>query len=58
MVTTTETTVKVSRWLVKEIDSFINKNKKTQTDFPSKRNFVDRAVMLFLENHGVNLDGK
>jgi len=56
MVTSDETTVKISKWLIKEVDKYINKNNKNQTDFPSKRNFVDRAVMLLLEQREVNLD--
>ena len=56
MVTSDETTVKISKWLIKEVDKYINKNNKNQTDFPSKRNFVDRAVMLLLEQREVDLD--
>lgn len=56
MVTSDETTVKISRWLIKEVDKYINKNNKNKTDFPSKRNFVDRAVMQLLEQRDVNLD--
>ncbi|MBR9706634.1 hypothetical protein GOV14_06375 [Candidatus Pacearchaeota archaeon] len=58
MVTNKETTVKVSRWLVEEIDKYVNKNMKNASDFPSKRNFVDRAIMLLLEEKGVKLDEK
>ena len=58
MVTNKETTVKVSRWLVEEIDKYVNKNMKNASDFPSKRNFVDRAIMLLLEAKGVNLNDK
>ena len=56
MATSDETTVKISRWLIEEVDRFINKNNKNKTEFPSKRNFVDRAVMLLLEQKDVNLD--
>ena len=56
MVTTQETTVKMSKWLVDEIDNFINRNNKNASDFPSKRNFVDRAVIKLLEEQGVKLD--
>jgi hypothetical protein len=56
MVTNRETTVKVSKWLVEEIDKFVNKNMKNASDFPSKRNFVDRAVIMMLEERGVNLN--
>jgi len=55
MVTTQETTVKMSKWLVDEIDDFINRNNKNASDFPSKRNFVDRAVIKLLEEQGVEL---
>ena len=58
MVTSDETTVKISKWLIDEVDKYINKNNRNQSDFPSKRNFVDRAVMLLLEQRGVNLDAK
>jgi len=58
MVTNRETTVKVSKWLVDEIDKFINKNRRNASDFPSKRNFVDRAVMMLLESYGVSLEDK
>ena len=53
-----ETTVKVSKWLIKEIEKYINKNNKNKSDFPSKRNFVDRAVMMLLDQKGVDLDDK
>jgi hypothetical protein len=56
MATSQETTVKISKWLVDEIENYINRNMKNQSDFPSKRNFVDRAVMKLLEERGVNLD--
>ena len=55
MVTNKETTVKMSKWLVEEIDKYINQNMKNASDFPSKRNFVDRAVIKLLEEHGNEL---
>lgn len=58
MVTNPETVVKISRWLLEETQKYINKNKKNKSDFPSKRNFVDRAVMRLLEENGVNLEEK
>lgn len=58
MVTTTETTVKVSRWLVEEISKYIDKSRRNMSNFPSKRNFVDRAVIKLLEAEGVNLNKK
>jgi len=55
MVTNKETTVKISKWLLEEVDKFINKNMKNASDFPSKRNFVDRAIIRLLEEYGVDL---
>ena len=46
--------VKVSKWLDKKIEGYIS-DKKTKIVFPSKRNFVDQAVMKLLEEKGVNL---
>ena len=56
MATSDETTVKASKWLIDSIDKYINKNNKNKSDFPSKRNFVDRAIMKLLEEQGVDLD--
>tara|TARA_Y100000310_G_C20640218_1_gene793490 strand:+ start:1201 stop:1344 length:144 start_codon:yes stop_codon:yes gene_type:complete len=47
--------VKVSRWLIEEIEKFINNSKKNKTEFPSKRNLVDIALIKFLQNKGVKL---
>jgi len=58
MATSDETTVKASKWLIDAIDKYINKNNKNKSDFPSKRNFVDRAIMKLLEEQGVDLDDK
>jgi len=58
MATSNETTVKISKWLIEEVDKYINKNNKNKTDFPSKRNFVDRAVMLLLEQRGIDLNDR
>ena len=58
MVTNPEATVKISKWLLEEIDKYVKKNKKNASDFPSKRNFVDRAVMKLLQDNGVNLEEK
>ncbi|MDD2445053.1 MAG: hypothetical protein PHX15_01420 [Candidatus Nanoarchaeia archaeon] len=55
MVTNDEATVKVSKWLLNEIELFVNKNKKNRSDFPSKRNFVDRALIFYFENMGVKI---
>jgi hypothetical protein len=56
MVTNDETTVKVSKWLIDEVDNYLRKNKRNMTEFPSKRTFVDVAVMSFLEKRGVKLN--
>ena len=56
MPTNQETTVKISKWLVKEVDTFINTSNKNKSEFPSKRNFVDRAVITFLEDKGIDLN--
>ena len=58
MVTTPEGTTKISKWLLEEIRKFTDKNKKNKSDFPSYRNFVDRAVMQLLEEKGVKLNQK
>lgn len=58
MVTNPETTTKISKWLLNEITKFSDKNKKNKSDFPSYKNFVDRAVMRLLEEKGVKLEKK
>lgn len=49
-----DTAVRISKWLDEEVENYISE-KKTKIEFPSKRNFVDKAVMQFLEEKGVNL---
>jgi len=56
MVTNHEATVKISKWLLEEIDDYVGKTRKSMSDFPSKRNFVDRAVITLLETKGVKLN--
>ena len=56
MVTNPETTVKISKWLIDEIQSFLIKSKKNASEFPSKRNFVDIAVIKLLEERGIKLN--
>lgn len=51
-----ETTVKISRWLVTEVSEFINSSSRNISEFPSKKNFVDKAVINMLESKGVKLD--
>jgi len=55
MVTNDETTVKVSKWLITEVDRYIIGSLRNKTEFPSKRNFVDKAIMDFLEKRGFKL---
>jgi len=50
----TDTVIRISRWLDEEIEDYIS-SKKSRVEFPSKRNFVDTAVMQLLEKKGVNL---
>ena len=50
-----DTAVRVSRWLDEEVDNYIS-DRKIKIEFPSKRNFVDNAVMAFLEKKGVKLN--
>jgi len=50
-----ETTVKISRWLIKEVELFIEKNNKNKSEFPSKKNFVDKAVIQMLQNQGMKI---
>ena len=49
-----DTVVRVSKWLNLEIESYIS-DKKIKLKFPTKRNFVDQAVLNFLEKNGVKL---
>ena len=49
-----DTAIRVSRWLDEAIENYIS-NKKIKIEFPSKRNFVDNAVMQLLEGKGVKL---
>lgn len=56
MVTNREATVKISKWLLEEIDDYVSDSKKNMSDFPSKRNFVDRAVISLLEKRGVTIN--
>ena len=50
-----DTAVRISRWLDEAIESYVS-NKKTKVEFPSKRNFVDTAVMQLLEKKGVKFN--
>ncbi|MEI7718303.1 MAG: hypothetical protein WCI72_00420 [archaeon] len=55
MVTNEETTVKVSKWLIKEVEGYLTSSRKNQTEFPSKRNFVDKAIIELLAKRGLKL---
>jgi hypothetical protein len=55
MVTNEETTVKVSRWLIKEVDGYLKGSVRNQTEFPSKRNFVDKAIIELLVKRGLKI---
>ncbi len=55
MVTSEETTVKVSRWLVGEVDKYLQGSIRNKIEFPSKRNFVDKAIIEFLEKRRFKL---
>ncbi|MBT7706280.1 hypothetical protein HN747_02420 [archaeon] len=52
---TKETTVKISKWVSEEIESFVGRNVRNKTEFPSKKNLVDKAVISLLEEKGVKL---
>ena len=51
----TDTAVRISRWLDEAVGNYIS-DKKMRVKFPSKRNFVDTAVMQLLEEKGVKLN--
>ncbi len=55
MVTNEETTVKVSKWLVGEVEKYLGGSIRNKTEFPSKRNFVDKAIIEFLEKRRFKL---
>ena len=52
-----DTAVRVSRWVDKSVEDYINDkgNQRIKVEFPSKRNFVDKAVIQLLEERGVIL---
>ena len=50
-----DTAVRISRWLDKEVENYLT-DRKIKVEFPSKRNFVDKAVMQFLEERKVKLN--
>lgn len=50
-----DTAIRISRWLDEAIEGYIS-NKKTKVEFPSKRNFVDTAVLRLLEEKKVKLN--
>lgn len=50
-----DTAVRISKWLDRAVERYIS-DRRVRVKFPSKRNFVDTAVMKFLEEEGVKLD--
>jgi len=50
-----DTVVRVSGWLDDAVENYISE-RKVRVEFPSKRNFVDKAVMRLLEEKEVNLN--
>ncbi len=50
-----DTAVRISRWLDEAVEKYIS-DKRTRVEFPSKRNFVDTAVMRLLEEKKVELN--
>jgi hypothetical protein len=50
-----DTAVRISRWLDEAVEGYIS-DKKIRVAFPSKRNFVDTAVMKLLEEREVKLN--
>ena len=50
-----DTAVRISRWLDKAVEEYLS-DRKIKVEFPSKRNFVDTAVMQLLEEKGVKLN--
>ena len=49
-----DTAVRISKWLDREVENYIS-DKKIRLNYPSKRNFVDLAVMKLLEEEGVSI---
>jgi len=50
-----DTAIRLSRWLDEEIKEYLS-DKRIGVEFPSKRNFVDKAVMQLLEERGVKIN--
>lgn len=53
---TKEKTVKISQYLLEQIQEFRNKIKLNKINYPSDKNFVDRAVMELLKKEGFELE--
>jgi hypothetical protein len=51
-----DTAIRISRWLDEAIEGYLS-DRKIKIEFPSKRNFVDTAVMKLLEEKKVKLNG-
>jgi len=50
-----DTAVRVSKWLDKEVERYLT-DRKVKLEYPSKRNFVDKAILGLLEEKGVKLE--
>ena len=46
-----DTAVRVSKWLDRVVEKYLS-DKEIRIEFPSKRNFVDKAVMKLLKERG------
>ena len=49
-----DTAVRMSRWLDDKVEAYVA-DRKNKVTFPSKRNFVDIAVMQLLQELNVDL---
>ena len=50
-----DSAIRISKWLDEAVENYIS-DRRIKIEFPSKRNFVDSAVMAFLEKKGVKLN--
>lgn len=50
-----DTVVRVSRWLDDAVEDFLKSNKAVSLEYPSKRNFVDNAILLLLKKNNVRV---
>jgi hypothetical protein len=50
-----DTAVRVSKWLDREVERLLD-DRRVKLEYPSKRNFVDTAILRLLEEKGVKID--